>query len=136
MGDHDPYSFYQAILARIAAIPLDVGDNEALPNKTTPHAVLYVLDEEDDPEDYGTLTDPHIGTRFMFQVTAVGLTAAEARFTQSRIRSQLIGWIPTVTGMVCGQVERDGGVGVQREDDTKPPRFSAIDRFACFASNT
>lgn len=136
MGAHSPYSFYQAILSRIQALSVTVGDNEAPASAATPYVVLYDLEEDDDPDTYGTLTDPHTGTRFRFQVTTVGQTPTEARYTQARIRAQLIGWTPTPTGLTCGQVERDGGIGVQRDDDTKPPRFYAVDRYACFASSS
>lgn len=136
MGAHSPDGFYQAILTRIAAASLTVGDNEAPASTATPYVVLYDLEEDDDPETYGTLTDPHTGTIFRFQVTSVGASPREARWAQAKVRTQLIAWSPSVTGLTCGQVERDGGIGVQRDDNTKPVRYYAADRFACFASSS
>lgn len=130
----NPRLFYDAVKTRLAAIGKQLGDNIAPADPVTPYSVLYDLDEDDDPDRYGTLAVPHEATRFYFQVTSVGKTATEARWMQHAVRAQLLGWTPTVSGLTLGQVERDTGDGIRPDLDAKPVVFYAVDRYRCFAS--
>lgn len=132
---HDPRTFYDAIVTRLSGqTSKNIGEANAPSDTTTPYAVVYQLDEQDNPETLGNLTDAHESTFFAWQVTSVGADANEAQWMQQKVRAALLGWQPTVSGITCGFVERDGGTGVTRDDDLQPPLFYAVDRFVCFAS--
>lgn len=134
MAVHDPRIFFEAILARLTGSGVTVGDGQAPTDAETPYAVLHALAEDDDPEAYGTLADPHSATIFHFQLTCVGATATEARGLQAKVRTALQGWIPTVAGMTCGQVAHEPGLPDQIDDPTLPAQVLAFERFSCFAS--
>lgn len=139
---HDPRLFYNAIITRLTsqiqigspAAAISVGEAEAPDDALdrTPYAVLYQLDEDDNPDVTGDLADPHRGTYFNWQVTSVGKDPDEAQWLQQKVRSALLGFSPSVSGVSCERIERDGGDGVRREDQAQPARFRAVDTFICF----
>ena len=125
---HDPRVFYEAIVTRIATSTGEgIGEAEA-PAVTAghPYAVVYPQDETDVD---ATLADPHDLTIFEWLVVSVGITQDQALGMQQKVRAALLGWQPVVAGITCSLIVREGGRGVLREDETQPPKFSAVDRF-------
>lgn len=132
---HDPRLFYAAVASRLSSqTGKNVEVGRAPASTTTPYAVVYPLDEDDDPETQGDLADPHRGTFFVWQVTSVGADDDETLWMQQKVRAALVGWQPTVSGITCGFAERDGGDGLRREDGAQPARLRTADTFRCFAT--
>ena len=139
---HDPRTFYAAIDARLTSTinvggsALSVGTGEAPADAATrtPYAVRYVLAEDDDPEARGDLADPHRGTLFSWQITSVGKTEDEVLWLMQKVRAALLGWTPSVSGLQCSAIEKDGGDRIARDDGVQPPLFRGVDTFTCFAS--
>jgi hypothetical protein len=132
---HNPQTFYGAVASRLSSqTSKNIGRAEAPSDRTLPYAVVYPLNEADDPDVNGTLSDAHETTVFEWQVTSVGGTAEQAEWMQHQVRSALLGWEPTVAGVSFGKVERSGGQGTRRDDGTQPAQFFAVDTFTVFAN--
>jgi hypothetical protein len=130
---HNPQTFYATVATRIASqTSKNVGRGEAPSDTTTPYAVVYQLDEPDDPETAGSLGDPHASTVFEWQVTSVGSTAEQAEWMQHEVRKALLGWTPSGASPVM----RSGGQGTRRDDGTQPAQFFAVDHFTSFVGGT
>lgn len=129
---HDPSLVYSAIVTRIAAqTGKNIGRGEAPSDRTLPYAVVYPLDDTDNPTSLG---DAHETTVYEFQVTSVGEYPLGAEWMQTQVRTALLGWTPTVSGRSFGPVEKSGGQGTRRDDNVQKPVFYAVDRFTVFAS--
>lgn len=128
---HDPRVFYDAVISRLeTSTGKNIGQGEAPPNLTLPYAVVRSQDETDVDVN---LADPHDLTIFEWFVMSVGSTEDQALWMQQKVRVALLGWQPSVAGITCGFVMRDGGAGVTREDAAQPPTFFAVDRFNVLA---
>lgn len=133
----DTRSVTDAVLTRLQAV-ITTGDatnpdydktSQGLP--VNPYAVLYALP---DIEFGGSLSNERQWAFRHFQVTVVGGTRGQTETGQQTVRDQLSGWVPTVSGVVCGPVELDDPAGVDRDDDVEPPLFFSTDRFRLYVS--
>jgi hypothetical protein len=125
---HDPRPLYDAVVTRIAGqTSKPCGEAVRPPDAEPPYAVVYPLPDRD---NVGTLTDPHLISWQLFQVTCVGDTMDEAQWMQRAVRAGLLGWTPTVAGWSPNRVELDLGSGVVRDDDGVV--FYTTDRFSIY----
>lgn len=126
---HDPRLFYDAVVSQLTtSTGRSIGEAQAR-NYSAPYAVVYPLDEDDVESSIDNLTDI---TLFRFQVTSVGDSMDSALVMQKSCRTALLGFIPTVAGVTCMPIAREGGFNVQRDDDIQPPKFFVGDIFTCF----
>lgn len=58
---------------------------------------------------------------------SVGSTPASSRITAGRVRAQLLGFIPTITGRVCYPITHDDGGPTGRDENTGTGVFDLID---------
>ena len=129
---HNPQTFYAAVVSRLSSqTGKNVGRAEAPSDVTLPYAVVYPLDEAADLDVNGTLGDPHDTTVFEWQVTSVGGTAEQAEWMQQKVRSALVGWAPTVSGVSSGKVEKSGGGGRGGTTASSRRRFPLSTRSRC-----
>lgn len=128
---HDPRVFYEAIITQLASSTgKNIGKAEAPTTLTDPYAVVYPGDEDDLDWNLADLNDL---TYFNWQVTSVGSTMDQTLWMQQKVRAALLGWQPTVAGITCGAVLRDGGQGLRRDDKVQPPKFYSVDLFTVLA---
>lgn len=129
---HDPGLLYAAVVTRLASqTGKNIGRVEAPSDKTLPYAVVYPVDDSAPPTSLG---DTQEVTVHEFQVTSVGATPQQAEWMQTKVRTALLGWVPTVTGYSFGRVDKIGGQPSQRDDGVQPAQFFATDDYTVFTS--
>ncbi|ROP45947.1 hypothetical protein [Pseudokineococcus lusitanus] len=64
-----------------------------------------------------------------FQVSCVGVSAAQARWLAQRCRDGLLTWWPEVTGMRLDRPEHESSSPTRRDDDLPSPLFLAADTY-------
>lgn len=90
------------------------------------YVVLYPLDS---PAD-GPVSDAYADTDSTYQVTAVGKSRAQAEIAADKARSLMLTGSLSIPGRVLMEpVVRSESRGVERDDDTSPPLFYAVDRY-------
>lgn len=90
------------------------------------YAVLYPLSVPTD----GPVSDPYADAESEYQVTAVGVTRAQAQIVADKARTLMLTAPLTIPDRVLMQpVEWSDSRGVERDDDVSPPLFYAIDRY-------
>jgi hypothetical protein len=90
------------------------------------YAVLYPLGV---PAD-GPVADAYADTQSEYQITAVGETRAQAQILADHARVLMLTGSLSIPGRALMQpVEWSESRGVDRDDDTSPPLFYAIDRY-------
>lgn len=75
------------------------------------------------------LTDAPVDVEVTFTIHSVGDSRWQAVWGSGRVTSQLLHFIPTLTGRRCWAIAGAGSQPVRRDDDASPPKFIAIDRF-------
>lgn len=117
-----------AVLDLIGAAVL-VGDAErpaAWEGSESGYAVLYPLTTTSD----GPASDAHADVESRYQVTSVGTTRAQAQWVADRVRVAMLGGVLGVPGRsLSSPVEWAPSRGVDRDDDTNPPLFYAVDSY-------
>jgi len=53
----------------------------------------------------------------------------QAVWVSDRVRALLLDWKPTIPGRACWRMRSAGSQPVQKDTDTTPPKFFAVDRF-------
>lgn len=117
-----------AVLARLttAAPALTVYDGTAPYPCPTPY-LLVIFDGV--PEAVDRLTGDQWQAMCGWQASAVGKSRREVQWAAEKARDALKGWVPVVTGRVCGPVKRVASDGVFRDDDVTPPVLVGVDRY-------
>ena len=131
---HDTQTFFAAVVARIvASTGKTVGLAEAPDNNTMPYAVVYPLGDE---SSEGSLPDPTQAVTYSWQVTCVSDSAAGAQWMQTKTRTALNGFTPTVAGEGTTPIELADGSGITRDDalSGNPTLFYSTDRFIALTS--
>lgn len=77
----------------------------------------------------GPVSDPFADTSSEYQVTAVGETAAQARWGADKARATILPAHLAVAGRVVQLVSWSGSHPAQRDDDITPPLYYAIDLY-------
>lgn len=91
---------------------------------TTSYVILY--GGTPDVLDDGRLASVQQATsdaEYLYTVRSVGSTADAALATASVVATQLVGFVPTVTGRACGAIWLDDGGPVQMDESLNPPLF-------------
>lgn len=131
---HDSQAFFATIVARlVSSTGRTIGLAEAPESNPLPYAVVYPLvDESSD----GALSDPTQIVVWSWQVTAVASGAAGAQWMQTKCRTALHGFTPTVAGVGTTPIELVDGSGITRDDGLSgnPTLFYSTDRFIAFTS--
>jgi hypothetical protein len=117
-----------AIVARLAALGLAVGDGEA-PHVAPPYTVVYPITGG---ASYGTLGAPDDDAELVYQVTCVGTTRLQAEWLEDKTMGLLAGF--TVTGRSIARVDIENYGGVFRDDSKSPPLYSAVPRFRVYST--
>lgn len=127
----DVFPHDQAVLDALRTIGRPVGfalapDGalEGVRTRTGPdYLVLYPLNTG----RAGGLADPYDEAELIYQVTAVGRTAAGVRWLVDQIEPALLG--VTIPGRSVAWVQPDDDSGVRPDFDTTPPVLIATPRF-------
>lgn len=64
-----------------------------------------------------------------FTIHSVGMTRQQAVWVSDRVRALLLDWAPNLPGRKCWRIRSAGSQPVQKDTDTTPPKFFAVDRF-------
>jgi hypothetical protein len=119
-----------ALLQAVAGPPAlnvhDGGVPEGINVDASPYALVYF--DSSDPE----LTFEAGPWRFEMTATvhAVGGNAAAARMVADRVRTALLGVVPTVTNRVCFPITRElGGIPPQRDETTGRLVMDEVDQY-------
>lgn len=122
----DPGAHTDAILAKLQAAGLTVGDARAPAAGGPPYVVLYPLGVR---QVDGSVARPWDDAEMAWQTTCVGRTRAEAEWLARKVGEALDGAI-AVQGRATLWLQPDVGGGVQREDTSgAPPLFIATPRW-------
>ena len=116
-----------AILALLRAAPgpaMTVYDGAVPTNPTTgksyppPYVVVYFTD--DDPEDADSRSIEDVHSRYVVRAYchSVGENGAASRAVADRVRGQLLGVVPTITGRSCFPIRREDGQPPKRDEST------------------
>lgn len=118
--------------ARVPALAELTFDGDAPLNDdgTVRHSTYLVLHDQgfDSQSDDRLASDPADVADGTYRVIArvVGETRAAVRATADAVTSGMVGQRLTITGRLCGAIEKDPGPdGIQRDDDVSPPLFWA-----------
>ncbi len=115
-----------AAIAAAATAGFPVGDGQAPAGAVPPYAVVFALDDSDSD---GPIDDWEADAVHQIQVTSVGETREQAQGVADEIRKKMTPPNMTVTGRRVLWVQVAVGGGVERDDDTKPPLFYAVDLY-------
>lgn len=130
----EPAPLHQAIIDRLrTSTGKNIGEAKAPANDTLPYGVFY---PEDDERTEGSLSDALQIVVWAFQVTCVGSGMFQATWMQHKVRTALIGWTPTVTGVGTTPIELLNGSGITRDDalSGNPTFFYSTDLFQIYTS--
>ena len=131
---NDPKAMREAFVTRITSqTSKNVGEGVAPEDRTTPYAVIYPLADQ---ASMGTQADPDADVWWLYQITCVGADMDETQWMQDSVRSALLGWQPSVSGVTCSLVELQSGSGTTRDPSNDVPLFYSTDRFRVFTSPT
>lgn len=128
---HDQRTFYDVLVTRLLTTGRPVGEAVKPAAAGLPYAVIYPMT---DVSNAGPLNDPTQVSVYQWQVTCVGQTMEQAQWMQHKVRSVLLGWIPTVSGIGTTPVDLAAGSGVTRDDDVSPPQFYTTDSYRLYTS--
>lgn len=129
---HDPKAFFAAIVTRLGtSTGKNIGLAIAPANTTFPYAVVYPLGDD---RNEGALNNPSEVVVWAWQVTCVSDKVAGTQWMQTKARTALHGFTPTVAGLGTTPIELSDGSGVTRDDSLQPPLFYSTDRFVAFTS--
>lgn len=125
-----------AILAAFSAGSLPAGDGTrptgaGFPDDDTtqpfvPYVVLYPSMV---PSIDGPVSDPFADTASEYQITAVGQTAAQARWAADKARTILLTATLAIVGRSVQLVAWANSLPLQRDDDVTPALFYMIDMY-------
>lgn len=123
----------RAVLARLDAddtVPALVVLNGQVKTENPPYALLYFRlrtpsgVEEPDKVALEAVSDVLDTTAY---VHSVGATPDAALAVAGRVRVQLLGWVPTISGRVCFPVTQEDSVPTNRDETTGTAVFDQID---------
>jgi hypothetical protein len=124
------YPFLAAVVSRLAALGLPVG-NHAAPAGVAPPYLFVALVPGGDVT--GSTAAPSDDGYLMFRVHAVAAGAEAALWHADRVRTILVGWRPAVPGRSLMPVQLENATdGAFPDFDTTPPRFTAVDQYGCW----
>lgn len=115
----------QALLSLVRAV-VPCYDGKVPDEPSIPYTVIYPSQGD---LGWASLEGDSTTLDLSFQITAVGLTRAQAGWAADKARVALLDKKPTVTGRACGQILQESSVPIQRDDDVVPPVFYAINQY-------
>lgn len=118
-----------AVIARLQALGLMVGDAEAPAGSPQKYAVVYPIAGG---SSSGVLGAPDDNAELVVQVTCVGVSREQAEWVQDKAMGLLTGF--SVTGRKIARVDVENYGGVVRDDDKSPPLFYSFPRFRLYST--
>lgn len=73
--------------------------------------------------------DHQVDVEVTLTIHSVGMSRQQAMWVSDRVRALLLDWKPTIPGRTCWRMRSAGSQPVQKDTDTTPPKFFAVDRF-------
>lgn len=117
-----------AIIARLGALGLTVGDAEA-PSAAPPYVVVYPVAGG---STSGVLAAPDDDAVLVYQVTCVGTSRKQTEWLADKVIGLLTG--VTVTARKIPTIHLDSFGGVTRDDTSTPPLYLAFPRFRVYTT--
>ncbi len=118
-----------AVIARLQALGLTVGDAEAPVGAAPPYAVVYPIAGG---QTGGVLAAPDDDAELVVQVTCVGTSRKQAEWLEDKAMGLLTSL--SVTGRSVPRVALDSFGGVFRDDAKSPPLYVAVPRFRIYST--
>lgn len=118
-----------AVITRLQALGLAVGDAQAPSATAPPYVVVYPITGG---RSSGVLGAPDDIAELVYQVTCVGTTRLQAQWLEDKAMGLLAGF--TVTGRKVARVDVENYGGVFRDDTKAPPLYSTTPRFRLYST--
>jgi hypothetical protein len=113
-----------AVITRLQALGLAVGDGEAPSGTAPPYVVVYPITGG---QSRGVLSALHDDAELVYQVTCVGTTRLQAQWLEDKAMGLLAGF--TVSGRSIARVDVENYGGLFRDDTKSPPVYTTVPRF-------
>jgi hypothetical protein len=113
-----------AVIVKLQAAGLTVGDAQAPSNSGPPYCIVYPLPGGD---SFGTLQNPNEDADLPFQVTCVGVSRKQAEWVADQTLTLLGGL--SVAGRAIVLVTLDSFGGARPDHDVSPPVYSSTPRY-------
>jgi hypothetical protein len=122
-----------AVIAKLAAAGLDVGDGVAPGGDTPPEKYVVVYPLPGGSRE-GTLAGPWDDAELVYQLTCVGITRLQAEWVRDKAEAAMLTGL-TVTGRNIALVRPDeGDSGTYRDDTQTPPLYYATPRYRIYTT--
>lgn len=131
----DPFALVKARLESAPILAGRVRDTALTPTGEVFHGNYLLLFMAANPDELvterlGRSSQPGDDADWVFTVRAVAVDAAGVRLLAQAAFSQLVGWVPTLSGRKFSAVSHEGAVLVREDPTLKPSLFFAEDDYS------